>query len=193
MRRDEGFADAPAFRAAYRDVLQVGIVRGEPSGDCHGLRIAGMHAARRAIDRQRQLVGVGGFEFRHAAIFQQDLRQRVIEREFLQHFLVGGRRAARGLLHHRQAEFVEQDLLYLLRRIQVERLPGGLVRPGFQRDQFFAQLAALDLQQRAVEQHAVALHRVQHMHARHLDVAIHMLQAASVRRSAGTDSDAIAV
>jgi hypothetical protein len=43
-------------------------------------------------------------------------------------------------------QFIEQDFLYLLGRIQVERLPGSLMCLGFQRDEFFTQLAALDLQ-----------------------------------------------
>ena len=137
-----------------------------------------MHPARGAIHRQRQLVGVGGFEFRHAAIFEQYLGQRIIQRELLQHFFIGGRIAARGFFLHRQLQLVEQDFSQLLGRIEVERLSGSLVRTGFQRDEFFAQLAALNLQQRAIQQHAVALHHIQHMHAGHFDVAIDMLQAA---------------
>ncbi len=156
---------------------RLGSLEAEPPGDRDRLRVAGVHAPGLAIHHLRQLVGVGGFEFRHAAIVEQDFRQRVIERQFLQHFLVGGRIAARRLFLDRQLQFVEQDFPELLGRIQVERLPGSFVRTGLQCDQLFAQLAALDLQQVAVEQHAVAFHRVEHLHTRQFDVAVHIMQA----------------
>ncbi len=188
--RDERFADAAAFRRAHRDVLQVGIAGGQTPGHRHRLRVAGMHAPGPGIHHLRQLVGVGGFEFCHAAIFEQQLGQRVIEREFLQHFFVGGRRAARRFLFNRQAEFVEQDLLDLLGRIQVERLLCRNECLRLDGHQLLAQLVALSRQLGAVDEHAVALHLEQHLAHRQFDVAVHLLQTAL--QLAATRSGAVA-
>src|SRR6185503_12408284 len=67
-RGDEAFADAPARRGADRDVLQVGLVRGEPAGHRGGLRVRGVHAPRRRVDALRQLVGVRGLELGEGAV-----------------------------------------------------------------------------------------------------------------------------
>ncbi len=139
-RRDEGFADAAAFRGAHRYVLQVRIVARQPPGHRHRLRVVGMHAARRRVHHLRQLVGVRGLEFCQPAVLEYQLRQRMIEREFLQDIFVGGRLAARRLFLHRQALALEQDLLELLGRIEVERLPGFLMHPVFKFDHLFAQV-----------------------------------------------------
>ncbi len=114
-RCDEGGADTATFGGADRDVLQVGVGRGQPAGDGGGLAEAGMHAAGGRVDHLRQLVGVGVLQLGETAMFEDLLRQRVILGQFFQHFLVG-RGAARGrLLHHRQALLVEQYLGQLFR------------------------------------------------------------------------------
>ena len=182
-RGDEGFADAAAFCSAYRNVLQIRIAGGQPARDRHRLRIAGVYAAGRGIHHQRQLVGVGGLELGHAAIFQQQFRQRVIQRQFLQHFFVGRGRAARRFFLHRQTEFVEQDFLYLLGRVEVERLPGCLVGTRFDGQQFLAQLAALHIEQTDVQQHTVALHDIQHLPRWQFDSAVHLIQSACQLRA----------
>ena len=114
------------------------------------------------VDHQRQLVGVGRLQLRQRAVLEQDLRQRIVGGELLQHFLVGGRRAGRRLLQHGQLHPLEQDLADLLRRAEVERLPGELVRLLLERHHALAELAALRAEQRRVDQHAVALHAEQH-------------------------------
>ena len=43
-RRDEGAADLAAFLGADRDVLQIGLGRGQPPGRRRGERVAGVHA-----------------------------------------------------------------------------------------------------------------------------------------------------
>ena len=58
-RRDKRLADAPPLGVTYRNVLQVGIVAGQPAGDRHRLRVVGMHASGVRIDHARQLVGIG--------------------------------------------------------------------------------------------------------------------------------------
>ncbi len=174
--RDERLADAPAFGRAHRNVLQVGIARRQPPGHRRRLRERRVHAAGRRIDHLRQLVGVRRLELRQRAMLEQDLRQRIVGREFLQHLLVGRRLPGRGLLHDRQAHLLEQDLAQLLGRAQVERLPGQLVRLLLQRDDALAQLAALAREQRGVDQDAVALHAEQHLAHGHLELRVDVVE-----------------
>src|SRR5215213_2819015 len=156
-RSNEAFADVPARRRANRDVLQVGLVRGQPAGDRRGLRIRRMHAARRRVDAPRQLVGVGRLELRQRAVLENQARQRVVERQLGERILVG-RGLARGrLLLYRQLLPLEENLLDLLGRAEVERLAGG--REGLLLDlqDLLAQLVALRLELGPVEQYAIAL------------------------------------
>jgi NADH:ubiquinone oxidoreductase subunit 5 (subunit L)/multisubunit Na+/H+ antiporter MnhA subunit len=62
-----------------------------------------------------------------AAVLEQQPGQRVVERQLLEHVLVGRGLALGRLLLHRQALLLEQDLLDLLGRIEVERLARRLV------------------------------------------------------------------
>ncbi len=176
-RRDERFADTAPFGIAHRDILQVRLIGRQAPRDCHRLRVIGVHAPRTGVDHLRQLVGIGRLELGHAAVLQQDLRQRVILGQLLQHFFVGRRRAGGGLLDHRQAEFDEEDLADLLRRTQVERAAGQLVSLLLEFEHALAQFVRLHAQQVAVDQHAVALDLVQHFHRRHLDVAVDVGEA----------------
>ena len=48
---DEGAADFAALLGADRDVLQVGVVAGQPPGHRHRLRIAGVNAAGVGVDQ----------------------------------------------------------------------------------------------------------------------------------------------
>ena len=109
-------------------------------------------------------------------MLEQDLRQRIVGRELLQHFLVGRRLSGRGLLHHRQVHPLEQDFAQLLRRAEVERLPGELVRLLLQRHHPLAQFAALLREQLRVDQDAVALHAEQHFAHRHLDLRVDVVE-----------------
>jgi hypothetical protein len=92
-RRDEGLAHAPAFGRADGDVLQVGVVAGQPPRHRHRLRVVGVHTAGGRVHHQRQLVGVGALELGQAAVLQDARRQRVVGGQFLQHLFVGAGRA----------------------------------------------------------------------------------------------------
>ncbi len=111
--RYKRFADTPAFGGANRDILQVRIVRRQPSGNGNRLCIIGMHATGFRIDHLRQFVGVGRFQLGQAAVIEQHLWQRIIFRQFLQHFFIGRRRSGWRFLDHRQLEFIEQDFAQL--------------------------------------------------------------------------------
>ena len=125
-RRDEGLADAAPVVGADRDVLQVGIGRGQPPGRRTGLVIAGVHAAGVGIDHLRQLVGVGAAQLGQTAVFQDHPRQFVLVGDGFQRLLVGAGLAGGRLHKHRQLQFVEQQRLQLLGRIQVEGAAGQL-------------------------------------------------------------------
>jgi len=110
----EGLADAASLGGAYRDVLQVGIRRGEPPGGGHCLVVGGVNPSRIGVDQLRQLVGVGGLELAHAAELQDQPRQREVQRQLLQHRLGGGGLSLGSAGFHRQLQLLEQDALDLL-------------------------------------------------------------------------------
>ena len=142
-RRDEGRTNASPLGRADRNVLQIGVAGGEPAGDGDGLCVAGMHATGLCIDHLRQLVGVGALELGELARFEQQFRQRVIERQFGEHLFVGRRRARRCLFLDRQAKLVEQNFGQLFRRIDIERLASEFMGLLFEFEQALAQLLAL--------------------------------------------------
>ena len=165
---DERFAHPAPGLGAHRDVLQIGIGRGQPAGDHRRLRIVRVHAAGVRVDHARQLVGVGGLQLGQPAVLQQHLRQRVVLRQLAQHFLVRRRRAAGGLAYHRQLHAAEQDLPQLLGRIQVEGLSSQLIGLLLEQQHFLAQLVALASQLGGIDLDAVAFDRGQHRRHLHL-------------------------
>ena len=112
-----------------------------------------------------QLVGVGALELGQAAVLQQLGRQRVVFGQLFQHLFVGAARAGGGLLDHRHAQLVEEDLAQLLGRAQVEGLAGDLVGLLLQRVDALAHFVALFGQGGRVDQHAIALDAVQRLAA----------------------------
>ena len=102
--RYKSLADTPAFCRAHRNVLQIGVVAGQPPRHRHGLGVIGVYTASLRVHQLRQFVGVGGFELGQAAPLQQGGRQGVVKREFFQHFLVGADRAFGSFLHRRQTQ-----------------------------------------------------------------------------------------
>ena len=173
---DERLANLAALGAAHRDVLQIRVVGRQPPGHRHGLRVSRVDAAGARIDHAGQLVGVGRFQLGQAAVVEDQLRQRMIQREFLQGVFIGRRRAARRLFLRFQAELVEQNLAQLLRRVQVERLAGGLMRLAFQFHHLQRQRAGMRAQQVGVELYAGAFDAAQDRQQRHFDIAVNRLQ-----------------
>src|SRR5690242_4115587 len=98
--------------------------------------------------------------------------QRMVERQLGERILVRRGLAGRRLFLDRQLLALEQDLLDLLRRAEVERLPRRLEGLLLQSEDLLAELMALRLELRAVEQHAVALHREEHRHKRQFDLVV---------------------
>ena len=169
-RRHEGLAHAAPFGCLDRDVLQVGVVAAQAPGHRNRLRVVRVHATGSRIRELAQLVGVGALQLGKAAVLQDFCRQRIVLGELLQHFFVRARCAARRLLDHGQTELGEEHVADLLRGAEVERLARKLVRLLLQRHDAFAELMALRRQDRRIDQHAVALHAIERLARRYLQV-----------------------
>ncbi len=126
----------------------------------------------RRVDLLRELVGVGRAQLGERAVIEDQPRQRVFGGELLEHVLGGRGLAGRRLAQHRDLQLLEQDLLQLLRRLEVELLPRLALRLRAEFGQALRELAALRLQHRTVDQHAAALHALQHRHQRLLDLVV---------------------
>jgi len=137
------------------------------------LLIGSVHAAGARVDGLRQLVGVGALELGEHAVFEDHARQVVLVGQLLQHLLVGGGLALGRLVHHRQAQPVEQDLLQLLGRGEVERSARTFMRLPLQRVHAGRKLVAHAPEQGHVDPHAMALDAHQHRQQGHLDGLVH--------------------
>ena len=109
-------------------------------------------------------------------MLEHDARQPVGSGQLLQYVLGRGGLARRSLAQHRQLQLLEQDLLQLAGRLDVEFVSGFLVRLGHELLQLLADLAALRPQQLPVDQHAVLLHAQQHGQQRLLEFLIEPVQ-----------------
>ncbi len=121
--RREGAADLATGGRTHRDVLQVGIAAAQAPSCGNGLVEAGVQAAGFRIDEQRQRVDVRAFQLGELAPLQDEPRQLVRLREFLEDVSRGGRRfRLRVAPQGGQLQLVEQDARQLLWRGDVERL-----------------------------------------------------------------------
>ena len=111
---DEGLANAPAFFRANRNVLQVRVRGRQAPRGGDRLVVGGVDAPRFGVDHARQLVGVGALQFGQAAVLQQQARQGVVQRQFLQDLFRRGWCTLGRLLEHRQFELGEQYFAELL-------------------------------------------------------------------------------
>ncbi len=116
------------------------------------------------------------FSFDSARCSSSTFGSGIVGGELGQHVLVRRRLARCRLAHRRQLHLVEQDLAQLLRRREVEGLPGELIGLVLQRHDLGAELAALRREQRRVEHHAFALHLEQHFAHGHLDRRVDVVE-----------------
>ena len=121
------------------------------------------------VDHLRQLVGVGGFELAEAAVFQQQLGQRIIQRQLRQHLFRRGWRALGRLLDHRQFQLLNRISPSCLGEPEVEFLARQLIGLASSSCRRSPSSCALLSQQLAGQQRALALYTRQHRHQGHLD------------------------
>ena len=125
---DEGGADAPSLLGADRDVLQVGLGRGQAAGGGGGERIGGVDAAGLGMDEARQQVGIGRLQLGELAPVEDAGGERVAAcRELVEDIGAGRPGAGLGLLAAGQAELAEEDIAQLLGRADVEVFAGEFV------------------------------------------------------------------
>ena len=106
---------------------------------------------------------------------QDDFGQWIVRRELFKYGFVGGNAAFGGFFQAFcwDAHFVEQDLLQLFRRVEVERLACGGVGFLFELHQLGAEFCALAGEFGAVNSYAVAFHFKQYLCNGQLHFFIH--------------------
>ena len=163
-------AQLTAQLGADGDILQVGIIGGEPSGAGFGLVEAGMDAAILRDDLQ-QTFDVGGVQLLVGAVLQNILYQRVVPQGFQR--LGVGRPAALGLFAVGQAHGVEKHLAQLFGAVGVEAGAARLhVDAGEDVFQLRAHFHAELLDALFVHEDADTGHVGQHLRQRELDVVV---------------------
>ena len=179
----ERLAHGTAEPAAHRDVLQVGIGRGEPPGGSHRLVEAGVDAAVGG-HLPRQGVHVGRLELGLLAVLQDEGGQaEAARRQLLEDVRVGGRRLGLGgAAHHRQPAAGEEHLGQLLRRVDVEGTARFRVDVALEAGQGGLQASGEVREHRRLQPDARALHRLEHRHQGHLDVREDLLEALPAQR-----------
>ena len=115
--------DGTAQLGARRDVLQVGIRRGQATRRRDGLVVRGVHAAV-PLAQRAQRIQIGRLNLGHLAIFENQTHDLVVASKLLEFLGVGGVVATLGLLQALggQAHHVEQDMAELHRTRDVERI-----------------------------------------------------------------------
>ena len=139
--------------------------------------IRSMHPPANRVDHQRQFVGIGGFQLRQTTVFQDHFRQRIIQRQLGQHFLIGRRSTARGLFQHRQLLLFIQNGLQLLGRGQIERLFCQFMGLHFKLAEALGQLNGVSSQNVRIDQHPGAFDMGKHRQQRHFNLIEYRQQA----------------
>ena len=93
-----------------------------------------------------------------------------------EHVLRRRRLAFWGLAYDGQLLLLEQDLLQLLWRTEIERSTGDIVRPGLELGHFLAELGALLSQHLSIHEYAALFHIEEHSHERLLDRLVYVSQ-----------------
>ena len=170
---DEGGADLAPRLGADRDVLQVRFRRGQPAGRRRGERVAGVHPAGLRVHVGLERVGVGRFQLRELAPFEQQLRQRVpFRRQILEHVRAGRPLPGRGLAGAGQAHLAEQHVADLLRRAGRELLAGDLLDLGLEPGERLGEIARQPRQDLPVDGDAAHLHAGDHVDERALEAVV---------------------
>src|SRR5579864_1859545 len=120
-RGSKGSANLAPKLGAYRNILQVRICGGEPSGCSAGLVEGSVQPSSCAVQQRRKRVHISGFQLGKLAVFQHQLRGLVVGRKRFKNVHGSRDRLALAVLHRlRQIQLVKQDIAKLLRRIDIE-------------------------------------------------------------------------
>ena len=125
---DERVADFAPDLGPDRDVLQIGVVRGQAAGLRTGQRETGVDAARLGVDHRLERVGVSRFQLGQLAPVEHQRRAlHALAREPLEFVDVGRILAALALAAAFQPEPAVEHFAELLRTADGERPAGRLV------------------------------------------------------------------
>ena len=179
LLRHEGEADAAPLLGADRDVLQVGIARGQAAGRRQRQRVRGVDAAGRRVDLVLQRVGIGALELGQLAPVQDLLRQRMAggERQLLQDVGAGAVGSRLALLAAGQLQLVEQHLAQLLGRAGVELGAGDVLDLALDLRDAAGEIGGERLQGPGIDLDAGNLHRGHDRNQRPLDGLVQGEQA----------------
>jgi hypothetical protein len=135
-----------------------------------------MHAAAERIDELRQRVHVRRLQLRKLAVLEDLGHDLVLVAQRLESVRVR-RVAGLGSLAHRQPQVLEQDLRQLLRRVEVELLPGQLFDARLDRRELPAELVLHLLEVRHIDGDALGLHVGEDARERQLDLVKEVIDA----------------
>ncbi len=117
----------------------------------------------------RQRIGVGRLQLRELAVLEDHGHHRVLRLQLLEDGGIGRSGGLRALRRW-QAQLVEQDLLQLARRTDVELVPDRFEDPRLEPGELLRELLGHGPQRVAVDEHAGHLHPGQDRKQRHLDL-----------------------
>ena len=174
---DEGGANLAPQLAPYRNVLQIGIARTEPSGGRAGLRKASVQTSGCGMNQFRKRVHVSRFELGNFAVFDDLSRKLMLRGQFLEN--VRGGRPRFGFSAPRvglKIQFVEKNFGELRWGVDVEfrarKLPDLFLQVAnflLHRLGHFAELLGVDAD-------ASPLYIRKHRRKRQVDLFIHTVQ-----------------
>ena len=179
---DKEFPQFPAHIRADGNVLQIGICAGKPPRRRHRLIIRRMHDA--VFDERTNPVHIGGLQFLHLAVLQDEPRDLVLFGKFFQNFRAGGITAADILFDPFCAvsEFFKEHFRELEGRIEIERrnarkLENARGKLRHRSLEFFGK----DGKFAHIDAHADSLHFDKHARKRQFEIAIELLLRRSLR------------
>ena len=179
----KGMADLAADLGADRDVLQVGLGRGEPPGLRADQAVACVDPPRGGIDRLLQCFGIGTAQLRQLPPFKHfagDWSAFAVEP--FEYRLVGRILPGLALLAALVAELVEQDVAELFGAADGEGLPGQFVDFALQLADFGGESGGEPCKRLAVNLDPVAFHLGHYWHQGPIDAFINS-GAAFIRQA----------
>ena len=168
----KGLADLPPLLVPHRDILQIGVARGEPTGRCLRLVVSGVDPSSLGVDHRGKGDQVGAKQLGETAVVEDQPDDGVQVADLLQLLLSGGVLTGSGLLRLRQQlQVIEEELSHLLGGVDIDRIPvHRVVDLLLQSLQRLLHLADSLAEEGLIDTHPRLLHLQQHAHQRHLDV-----------------------
>ena len=169
-RGHKGLPDLPPDFGADRNILQIGLGRGQASGLRPAQRIGGVNPSGLRVNLLLQRIGIGGFQLRQLPPVDDLLGNRfAVAGQPLEHRNIGRILPRLALLATLEAKLAEQDFTKLLGAADRETLPGQFVDLQFQLGHLLGKGGREPRQLLTVHQHAGCFHPGNHRHQRPVD------------------------